>query len=202
MTDQNKKRPRIKFEDKRRRNTGASSASSTGERDEIVDAQIVDQGFPAEGVAPEGDGALVHGYLDDLRRLQAEFDNFRKRVVREQTALTQRASARLIERLLPILDNFDAAVDHGEGGPGVSMVHAELKRVLAEEGVEEIEAEGSPFDPRVHEAFEAHHDETVDGPVVAKVLRRGYWLKGQVLRPAMVSVARPVEPDSQNAAEG
>jgi molecular chaperone GrpE len=154
-----------------------------------------------EGVAAEA----PHDYLDDLRRLQAEFENYRKRMMREQSLLADRASARVIERILPILDNFEAAIAHGEGGAGVEMVYKELRRVLEEEGLKEIEAQDEPFDPRVHEAFEAHEDESVSHPTVASVMRRGYLLGERVLRPAMVSVARPVEPaidQDENVAEG
>jgi molecular chaperone GrpE len=131
--------------------------------------------------------------LDDLRRLQAEFDNYRKRVLREQTAMANRASARLVERLLPVLDNFERAVSHGEGGPGVALVHKELRQALEQEGLEEIEADGVAFDPRVHEAFQAVEDPDVDEVMVREVYRRGYRLGDQVLRPAMVVVVRPPE---------
>jgi len=139
--------------------------------------------------------------LDDLRRLQAEFDNYRKRVLREQTAMATRASARLVERLLPVLDNFERALSHGEGGPGVALVHRELRQALEQEGLEEIEAEGAPFDPRVHEAFHASEDPGVSDVTVREVYRRGYRLGDHVLRPAMVVVVRPPEPDTEGSAE-
>jgi molecular chaperone GrpE len=138
--------------------------------------------------------------LDDLRRLQAEFDNYRKRVLREQTAMASRASARLVERLLPVLDNFERALSHGEGGPGVALVHRELRQALEQEGLEEIDAEGAPFDPRVHEAFQASDDPDVSEVTVREVYRRGYKLGDHVLRPAMVVVARPAEPEDGTAA--
>jgi molecular chaperone GrpE len=146
-------------------------------------------------------GQSGRAYLEDLQRLQAEFENYRKRMVREQTAMAQRASERLVEKLLPVLDHFDAAIAHGEGGKGVLMVYEDLKRVLAEEGLEEIPAEGLPFDPNVHEAFESHEDPDAGEVVVRKVLRNGYRMRDRVLRPAMVVVARPPEPD-ESAAEG
>lgn len=139
--------------------------------------------------------------LDDLRRLQADFDNYRKRVVREQTAMVGRASARLVERLLPVLDNFERAVAHGEGGPGIELVYKELYQVLEQEGLEAIEAEGRPFDPRIHEAFQAVDDPEVEKPVCRSVFRRGYRLGDQVLRPAMVVVARPPEQDGGEEGE-
>ena len=153
---------------------------------------------PAGSVEPSVGGdpdevteEVGENYLEDLRRVQADFENYRKRMLREQTHLAQRASARLVERLLPVLDNFESAIAHGEGGAGVEMVYRELRRLLEEEGLGEIDAEGQPFDPMKHEAFEAVEDESVEQPTVRSVLRRGYTLKDQVLRPSMVSVARP-----------
>ena len=171
--------------------------------------QPADQQAAAGQPAPDQPTAVTASlppapdYLDDLRRLQAEFDNYRKRAVREQTAMAGRASAGLIEKLLPVLDNFEAAVAHGEGGPGVAMVHKQLRSTLEEQGLEEIPAEGVPFDPTLHDAFEAHEDESVTEPTSVKAFRRGYKIGGHVVRHAMVSVARPVEgDDSRDAAEG
>jgi molecular chaperone GrpE len=132
-------------------------------------------------------------YLDDLLRLQAEFENFRKRTVREQTMTASRATARFVERLLPVLDNFELALGHGEGGSGVDLVFKELTETLRSQGLEEIEAEGKPFDPQVHDAVESRDDPAADEVVVAQVYRRGYLFKGQLLRPAMVVVTRPGE---------
>jgi molecular chaperone GrpE len=176
--------------------SGQNGDTGTGSSETEATEPVTEEGVAAE--AP-------HDYLDDLRRLQAEFENYRKRMMREQSLLADRASARVIERILPILDNFEAAIAHGEGGAGVEMVYKELRRVLEEEGLKEIEAQDEPFDPRVHEAFEAHEDESVSHPTVASVMRRGYLLGERVLRPAMVSVARPVEPvadQDENVAEG
>jgi molecular chaperone GrpE len=133
-------------------------------------------------------------YLEDLQRLQAEFDNARKRMMREQTELTRRASARLIEKLLPVLDNFERALAHGQDSAGLALVHKDLVGLLAAEGLEEIPATGRPFDPQVHEAVESHEDPGVTEPVVTGVYRAGYKLAGRVLRPAMVVVARPPDP--------
>jgi molecular chaperone GrpE len=116
--------------------------------------------------------------------------------MREQTAMASRASARLVERLLPVLDNFERAMQHGEGGPGVELVYRELRGALEGEGLAEIDAEGQPFDPRVHEAFQAEDDAEAAEPVVKTVFRRGYRLGDRVLRPAMVVVARP--PDNEH----
>ena len=136
-------------------------------------------------------------YLDTLRRVQAEFENYRKRVIKEQTALVDRATEGLVEQLLPVLDSFELAVKNADAGgsedtesvrKGVELVYAELLGVLEKAGLSRIEAEGKPFDPNVHEAV---MQEDGDGePVVTDVLRTGYTLKGRVLRPAMVKVTR------------
>jgi len=136
-------------------------------------------------------------YLDTLRRVQAEFENYRKRVIKEQTALVDRATSGLIEQLLPVLDSFELALKNLDAAgsddienvrKGVELVYAELLGVLEKAGLSRIEAEGKPFDPNVHEAV---MQEEGDGePVVTDVLRTGYTLKGRVLRPAMVKVTR------------
>ena len=136
-------------------------------------------------------------YLDTLRRVQAEFENYRKRVIKEQTALVDRATSGLVEQLLPVLDSFELALKNLESvgsddiesvRKGVELVYAELLGVLEKAGLSRIEAEGKPFDPNVHEAV---MQEDGDGePVVTDVLRTGYTLKGRVLRPAMVKVTR------------
>jgi molecular chaperone GrpE len=201
--------------DKRR---SAQPAPSSGAGAPVDEVEVIEAGQNGDtGVGSPEDEATAEpvtevsaeaqppDYLDDLRRLQAEFENYRKRMMREQSLLADRASARVIERILPILDNFEAAIAHGEGGAGVEMVYKELQRVLKEEGLKEIEAQNEPFDPRIHEAFEAHEDESVSQPTVASVMRRGYLLGERVLRPAMVSVARPVETGAdqdENVAEG
>jgi molecular chaperone GrpE len=138
-----------------------------------------------------------HDYLDDLRRLQAEFDNYRKRMMREQTEIASRAGARVLERLLPVLDNFERALSHTEDD-GMMLVHKELISVLESEGLRAIESLGAPFDPNLHEAVESHEEEGVSEPTVVKVYRTGYEFKGKVLRAAMVVVARPVEPKKDN----
>jgi molecular chaperone GrpE len=136
-------------------------------------------------------------YLDTLRRVQAEFENYRKRVIKEQTALVDRATSGLVEQLLPVLDSFELALKNLDSAgsddiesvrKGVELVYAELLGVLEKAGLSRIEAEGKPFDPNVHEAV---MQEDGDGePVVTDVLRTGYTLKGRVLRPAMVKVTR------------
>lgn len=149
-----------------------------------------------EGLAAERDD-----YLETLRRVQADFENYRKRVIKEQTALVERANEGLVEKLLPVLDSFEAALaslpagDDGSSGEdldkvrkGIELLYAELLGVLEKSGLTRIEADGKPFDPNVHEAV---MQEDGDGePIVVDTLRTGYTYKGKVLRPAMVKVAR------------
>ncbi len=135
-------------------------------------------------------------YLTHLQRLQAEFDNYRKRVLREQTAAVELASEPVMRRLLEVLDDFELALIHATEKPdydrflkGVELVYAKLADALKAEGLERIEAEGRTFDPERHEAL-MQTGEGDGEPVVADVLRPGYMLRGRVLRPAGVRVER------------
>ncbi len=140
--------------------------------------------------------AEAASYREDLQRLKAEFDNYRKRIVKEQTSLLERASVNLVHRLLPVLDNFELAVASAEESrefdrmlKGIEMVFGELKEVLGAEGLAPIAAKGRPFDPNVHEAALQVDGDGEGEPYVADELRTGYTYKGMVLRPAMVKVA-------------
>ena len=137
-------------------------------------------------------------HLDDLKRLKAEFENYRKRVLREQTSVVERASEQLLQRLLPVLDNFELALiaadrtkDYEALVRGVEIVFGELTELMHKEGLQKIDAHGKPFDPTMHEAVLEVGEGPADGePVVAEVVRNGYTLKGKVIRPAMVKVVR------------
>jgi molecular chaperone GrpE len=151
------------------------------------------------GIAADLDAARAEAesYLDDLRRLQADFDNYRKRTLREQTARAASASQALVAKLLPVLDNFELAVSAAEQSrdfdrmlKGVEMVFGELREVLQGEGLVKIEAEGKPFDPERHEAVVAVEQEDTEPGTVVDIVRAGYELRGKVLRPAMVKVAK------------
>jgi molecular chaperone GrpE len=132
--------------------------------------------------------------MDDLRRVAADFDNYRKRVVREQAQLYARAGERLAAKLLPVLDDLERALDAAEHHEeakvleGVRMTKDALAGVLASEGVEEIAADG-PFDPHVHEALLAQPAEGVEPGHVVEVVQRGYRMGDVVLRPARVVVS-------------
>jgi molecular chaperone GrpE len=133
-------------------------------------------------------------YLDQLQRIVADFDNFRKRIARDQGTIVARAHGRLVEKLLPVLDDleraFDAAEQHDEAKvlEGVRMTKDALATALQSEGLQEIEAEGT-FDPHVHEALMTQPAEGLESGHVVEVIQKGYRLGDTVLRPARVIVA-------------
>lgn len=134
-----------------------------------------------------------------LLRLGADFENYKKRIEREQSEFLKSAQAQLIKDLLPVLDNLERALGTVEAPPdtnkdalisGLEMVFKQFKEVLAKAGVEEIKAKGEPFDPSLHEAVEVRHLETQPEGIVVDEFQKGYLLHGKVLRPAKVVVAK------------
>jgi molecular chaperone GrpE len=136
-------------------------------------------------------------YLADLKRVAAEFENYRKRAWRDQENLVARAHERLVKELLPVLDDLEraleAAAEHEEAKleEGVRLVHRELRDALAKEGLVEIETNGS-FDPHVHEALLTQPSEQDEGSII-EVIQRGYRLGDRVLRPARVVISQGAE---------
>ena len=135
-------------------------------------------------------------YRDHLQRLQAEFENYRKRMTRSQERLVDAELQRFVQGLLEVLDEFDLALIAAERQPdfdgfrkGVELVYAKLAETLRAEGLERIEAEGKAFDPNEHEALMQTGDGEGD-PHVAEVFRQGYKLRGTVIRTASVRVER------------
>lgn len=187
--------PRLRITDKRRFADGAAP-----DLDEGLEPAAGGRDAPPSEEAEAGDlasaKAQAQEYLDHLRRLQAEFANYRKRVLKEQTHAVELAAEPVARRLLEVLDDFELALMAAERQPdfekflkGVELVYAKLLDTLKAEGIERIDAKGRPFDPELHEAMM----QTGDGdgePVVADVLRPGYTLRGRVLRPAGVRVER------------
>ena len=134
-----------------------------------------------ETVAAERDD-----YLDALRRLQADFENYKKRTVKQQTEHLERAAAALVEKLLPVLDAADLAIAHG-GSEDVAQIGQLLLDTLIKEGLEGIAPQaGDPFDPNEHEAVV--HEPGDSDPEVVELMRAGYRWKGRLLRAAMVKV--------------
>ena len=139
--------------------------------------------------------AAVEDYYNRLLRLQADFDNFRRRTAKEREDFARYASATLCEALLPVLDNFQLALgakgqDPAKVVEGVEMIYRQLLDVLQKEGLTPVEAQGEQFDPTIHEAaMQESTDQYPDNTVISE-LRRGYYLKDKLLRPAMVKVAK------------
>ena len=185
---------------------GEQIDATVADADEVIDGEVVD---PLAAVTAQRDE-----YLDSLRRLQAEFENYRKRVAKQQTEQAERATVSLVDKLLPVLDALDLAAAHSgnaESDDARALVAASslLNGALEKEGLERINPVGQPFDPNAHEAVghlpagakpdtEPDTDEASDeasdeapapeGPVVGQVMRAGYRFKGTVVRPAMVMV--------------
>ena len=130
---------------------------------------------------------------EDLQRSAADFENFRKRAVRERDDLMLRSTQRLVEALLPVLDSFESALAHEANTPaeeallgGMESTYQQLLDVLTREGLELVPGVGEPFDPNVHEAVTGGGEGEL---IVTTEMRRGYILGGRVIRPAMVGVA-------------
>jgi molecular chaperone GrpE len=139
-------------------------------------------------------------HLNDLKRVAADFENYRKRVARDQESLVARAHERLVKELLPVLDDLEralaAAEEHEEAKleEGVRLVHQELRDALKREGLAEIETNGR-FDPHVHEALLSQPSGDQAEGTVLEVVQKGYRLGDRVVRPARVVVAAPQEAD-------
>ena len=167
-------------------------------RDGARDEHAEDEATPEDAEADfEADLGALARERDDFRelaqRVQADFENYRKRMLREQTEKIERANESLIEQLLPVLDTFELALANlaeadEQVRKGVELVYADLLGVLEKAGLARIDALGKPFDPHEHEAV-AQEDGAGD-PVVFDILRSGYRLKDRVLRPATVRVTR------------
>jgi molecular chaperone GrpE len=156
--------------------------------------------------APEEKGETetqIAQLQEKLLRLQADFDNYRKRITREKEDSIRFANEGLLEQLLPVIDNFElglsaaeTATDAKSIAQGMQMVKSQLKRFLEDCGVQEINATGSIFDPNLHEAVsqEISHDQP-EGTVLTQ-RRKGYRLRDRLLRPAIVVVAHAPVPET------
>jgi molecular chaperone GrpE len=168
---------------------GGEAEASPPDADEQGEASASPAPDPLAAAEAERDE-----YLATLQRLAADFDNYRKRAVRDQQAYAARAAERLVAKLLPVLDDLERALDAAEHHEeakvveGVEMTRSALANALISEGVEEIVAEGI-FDPHVHEALLAQPAEGVEPGSIIQVVQRGYRLGDAVLRPARVIVA-------------
>jgi molecular chaperone GrpE len=134
-----------------------------------------------------------------LVRTSADFDNFKKRAAREKQDAIKYATESLLQKIMPVLDNFEAALTAAQNSSadslkslqdGVAMIHSQLKNTLTEAGLEEVAATGKPFDPNIHEAVSQQESAEVAEGIVLQQLRKGYKLRDRLLRPATVIVAK------------
>ena len=161
--------------------------------------------FDADTITPEQLGELqgraekANEHWERLVRTSADFDNFKKRAARERTEAIQFANSTLLQKLLPVMDSFEMALAATQAAKdeksaslqtGISMVQSQLKSIMAEAGLEEIDATGKPFDPTQHEAVSQQETADVPEDHVVQQMRKGYKLRDRLLRPALVVVAK------------
>src|SRR5689334_7252628 len=157
-----------------------------------------ESGIAAQPAEPESELQKVRAerdtLVDRLARLQAEFENARKRAVREQQEYRDYALTDAIKTLLPVVDSFDLALknstEKSDLRNGIELINKQLHDALGKLGLKQIPAKGEPFDPRFHEAIEMVDTNEAEDQHVIDELQRGYKLKDRLLRPAMVRVAR------------
>ena len=185
------------------------AAAAIDESGRVAEEGVADAGTQVEAGAREGGPKVERSELelaqDRLVRLQADFENFRRRAMKEQTEVHQYGHQNLIKDLLSTVDNLDRAIDHargatdsGSGGlqsllQGVELVQRELVGVMGRHGVNETEALGKPFDPALHEAMAQAPNDSVPANTIVEVLEKGYQLRGRLVRPSRVIVAQPPE---------
>ncbi|MDP8215270.1 MAG: nucleotide exchange factor GrpE [Candidatus Euphemobacter frigidus] len=138
-------------------------------------------------------------YHEKMLRTMADMENLRKRIDREKKEYIDYANQELIGDLLPVLDNFDRALQSAERTPqaipylqGVEMIYKQLEEILKKQGLEEIKALGEPFDPHLHEAVQTEETDRYPDNTILEVILKGYIFRGKLLRPAVVKVANKV----------
>ena len=180
----------------------------TDERKEINESAATEAGDPEIAIEMEetldmdalkAEAAKAKEYWDKLLRTTADFDNYKKRAARERQDAVKFANEGIIGTLIPIMDNFEMALTAMANAQdpaiqslqsGVSMIHQQLKKALADAGLEEVDAANQPFDPNFHEAVSQQESADVPEGHVMQQLRKGYKLRERLLRPATVVVAK------------
>ena len=157
-------------------------------------ADVTVEDVPAEEDKTAELEAQLQEKNDRILRLQADFENFRRRTAKEKEELAAVITQNLLTDLLPLLDNFERAMaveqsDVEAFQKGVEMIFTQLREVMEKHGLENIEAEGAAFDPNVHQAVMRVENPDVEDGTITQVLQKGYQAKGRVIRPAMVQVA-------------
>lgn len=166
------------------------AASAAAEQQQEATAAVPEEN-PLEALQSD-----MERFRDLAMRTQADFENYRKRAIREKEEAIKYANASLIERLIPIIDNFEFGIQAArtEGSQavlvGLEMVAKQFQEFLTSVGVEPIDAEGKPFDPNFHEAVGNEASDTVAEGTVIRQLRKGYKLRDRLIRPANVFVSK------------
>jgi molecular chaperone GrpE len=178
------------------------SEASDKQPDSAKDAGAADEAAPGQGGGDAKELTALRAQLDqvrtalnertaDLQRLQAEYQNYRRRVERDRIAVKEIAVANLLTELLPVLDDIGRAREHGELVGGFKSVAESLETVAAKLGLQQFGKEGEPFDPLVHEALMHSYSPDVTQTTCVQILQPGYRLGERNLRPARVAVAEP-----------
>ena len=178
------------------------SAPETAPEDAAKDA--ADAAAPDAQEAPEDDASALKAQVESLqaalaekdnrvKRLQADFENFRRRTSKEREELANVVAQDLLKGMLPILDNFDRAMaaeqkDSASFQKGVEMIYTQLHETLKNDGLEPIETAGQKFDPNFHQAVMRVENPDLEDDTIAQELQKGYIVKGRVIRPSMVQV--------------
>jgi molecular chaperone GrpE len=177
--------------------TGDSTIEDIEHEMEVAAQQAADTTENRRAKAEAGEDAAVGEenrlLKDRYMRTLADFENYRKRADREKTEFFKYALGEVLRDLIPVLDNFDRALEHaGEGDDfhkGVALIYKQMWDVLKRHGLRPIEQSGVPFDPKIHEAVVREENPSVPSHTVVAILQKGYFLHDRLLRPAMVKVA-------------
>ena len=176
----------------------AETAAEESPVEEVTETETEPTEVSVEDVPAEDKTAELEAQLqeksDRILRLQADFENFRRRTAKEKEELAAVITQNILTDLLPLLDNFERAMaveqsDVEAFQKGVEMIYTQLREVMVGHGLEGIEAEGKPFDPNLHQAVMRVENPDVEDGTITQVLQKGYQAKGRVIRPAMVQVA-------------
>ena len=190
IEDNREEQEEVKDSDSDRENVQADPEE---DREEVVEAEIVDEEEDFEIREEKKDEGAAD--RERLLRLQADFANFKKRTEKDRQDTIKFANEKRILKLVDVVDNFHRALETEREEKdsfyeGMELIFAQLTGVLKEEGLEEIDPKGQAFDPNFHDAVLSEESETVPSGHVIETMRKGYTLKGRLIRPAMVKVAQ------------